>query len=456
LQLNGELTTLDLQRCYFNEIEMGFHSLNSSLSYRQIIAFFIPLGISASLTSITHVIINGTLSRGDNAPFIIACYAVAMSLFDILEKPMIVFRQTASALVTDRKSFKLLSTFFIYVLTIVILIGGVIAFTPLGDWSYRNIFNASPDMVSAISVTFKVIIAVIIFSGIRGLYQGIIINQLATNWLTIGVITRLISMFLISFLFITFDYVTSVSGALIFLFGMIIECVVSVYKGNNLLNNNYQEKSQHYLLKADISRFYFPLMYYFLIQTMLSPIIYILLAKSTDLEMSIASFSLAFSITQLILGFFMYTHQLVLQFYNLDKQKIIKFVIISSLIPTLLLCLLCYTPLGIFFMQVIMGADQALALATLDVLKFFIIKTLFFPWVDFLNGFLLLNRQTNKMVFSQIGNILTVIISLIFLVSIWPQLDGVNASIAASLGELSGFIIISIIVYRMSKKRSSN
>ncbi len=90
-------------------------------------------------------------------------------------------------------------------------------------------------MVEAISITFQVILLVIIFSGIRGLYQGIIITQLATNWLTIGVIARLIAMFITAYLFVHFDYITSVSGAIIFLVGMLVECLVSIYKGNLFL-----------------------------------------------------------------------------------------------------------------------------------------------------------------------------------------------------------------------------
>lgn len=395
------------------------------------------------------MIINGTLSRGDHAAFIIACYAVAMSLFGIVEKPMIVFRQASSALVPDQKSFRLLGGFFIRVLAIVMLISAVIAFTPLGIWLYTTIFGATSDMVGAISLTFKVVILVTIFSGIRGLYQGIIINQLATNWLTIGVVTRLFGMFVVAYFMVSFNYITSVSGAYIFLTGMIIECVVSVYKGHALLKNNFKEEDRFSLRKADISKFYFPLMYYFLLQTILIPVIYIILAKSQDIEMGIASFSLAFSITQMILGFFMYTHQLVLQFYALNKQKVLKFIIVASLIPTLLLCLLCYTSAGLKFMTIIMGADETLSLATIAVLKFFIIKTLVFPWVDFLNGFLMLKRQTNRMLLAQVGNLVVVIISLLILVMLQPELNGINGSIAVSLGELAGFIIVGTIIYRL-------
>lgn len=148
----------------------------------------------------------------------------------------------------------------------------------------------------------------------------------------------------------------------------------------------------------------------------------------------------------------MYTHQLVIQFYGKkDNKKVIRFVIIISIIPTLLLAILCYTSVGMIFMQVIMGADEALAVATIAVLKFFIMKTLIFPWVDFLNGFLMLKRQTNKMLLAQGGNLIIVIITLLITVRLWPHLDGVNGSIAASLGELTGFIIIGFIVYKMRR-----
>lgn len=328
----------------------------------------------------------------------------------------------------------------------------ILGYTPIGNWVYTNIFNATDDMVGAISNTFKVITFVIIFSGIRGIYQGVIINQLETKWLTIGVVARLIAMFIVSYLLVVYDYITSASGGFIFLTGMIIECLVSVYKGHSLLNNNQKQETGRDLRKADISRFYFPLVFYFLMQTILIPIIYIILAQSANIEMSIASFALAFSITQMILGFFMYTHQLLLQFHGEDTRKVVKFVIIISIIPTLLLCVLCYTPIGMKFMTVIMGADESLSIATIAVLKFFIIKTLVFPWVDFLNGFLMLKRQTNKMLIAQFGNLVVVIITLLVLVRLLPDLNGVNGAIAASLGEFAGIIIVSIIVYRMTDR----
>lgn len=428
--------------------------MQNKLTYKQLLAFFIPLGISASLTAITHVIINSTLSRGENAAFIIACYAVAFAVFAILERPIIVFRQASSVLVKNKQSFKALNTVFIYVLLIILAFSLFIAFTSLGDWVFMELFNATEGMVQTITNTFLVITIVFIFSGIRGMYQGVIINHLVTKWLTIGVIVRLGFMFWVSYLFIAFELVTSMAGAAIFLVGMMIECAISVWKGHRLLQEESEEEHQDLSIPA-ILRFYLPLVVYFVFQTLMVPIVYAFIAKTDEVEMSIASFALALSISQLMLSFFMYTHQLVVQFYQNDQKRLVRFMLFISLIPSLSLAVLCFSPAGIWFMNVIMGAEGELAQATLAVLAFFILKTFVFPWVDFLNGFLMLNRETRKMIFSQAANLVVVIISLYFLTTYLPHLNGMNGAIAASLGEVAGLITVSIILVRLRRDKTS-
>src|SRR5690625_2596042 len=203
-----------------------------------------------------------------------------MAVFGIVEKPMIVFRQASSALVTDRRSFKLLGVFFIYILIATMIISAILSYTPIGNWLYIHIFNATENMVTAIDHTFRVITFVVIFSGIRGIYQGIIINHLETNWVTIGVVTRLVSMFTVSYFFILFGYITSVSGGIIFLVGMIVEALISVYKGHDLIKREpkelHQKGHRKWLLKADISRFYYSLAFYFLIHLFFLLLIYFL------------------------------------------------------------------------------------------------------------------------------------------------------------------------------------
>src|SRR6185437_9774319 len=88
-----------------------------NVTFRMLFNFFIPLGISASLVTISHVIINGTLARAPNPAIVIASYSVAMSLFGVFERCAVIIRQTCATLVRDRHSFKLVSQLTIYVLT---------------------------------------------------------------------------------------------------------------------------------------------------------------------------------------------------------------------------------------------------------------------------------------------------------------------------------------------------
>ena len=96
------------------------------LTWKRLLTFFVPLGLSASLVTLSHVIISRTLATSASPETVIASYALASSLLAVTERPSTLLRQTCSALVRDKLSFKAL-TFVTYVfLVCVLLIGGLI------------------------------------------------------------------------------------------------------------------------------------------------------------------------------------------------------------------------------------------------------------------------------------------------------------------------------------------
>ncbi|MEH7548855.1 MULTISPECIES: multi antimicrobial extrusion protein MatE [Bacillaceae] len=430
----------------------GTKTENSTKDYgfTKILIFFIPLAISASLTAVSHVIINGTLSRAHHAEIIIANYAIALSLFSILERPAIVFRQTTSALAKGSTAFFNIAAFFVKISFFISVLCALIGFTRLGDWVFIYGFHANADSLTSLKVTFLVLAVVILFSGLRGLYQGVIINQLETKWVTLGVIIRLMGMFGLAICFIHFGLAnTSEAGAIIFLAGMAIECLVSVWRGQTIVRGNSKYGSP--LKQKEISSFYFPLVVYMSFQTILIPIIYSFLGKIQDVHLGIASFALAFSITNLVISFFMYTHQVVLQFYKHNKPAVIKCVIVFSIVPSLFLGALCFTGAGPWFMTKVMGADTRLAAESLNVLKFCLIKTAVFPWVDYFGGILMLQKSTKSLLKPQICNMAAVILVIIPVVYLHPELNGKAGAIAASVGELIGLVAVFLVVSHRQK-----
>jgi len=420
------------------------------LSLQKFLLFFIPLGFSASLTSVSHVIINGTLARGDQAELIIASYAIAQSIFLMMERPVFLIRQTTSALVKDQTSFKAMFGMTTYVLCGLLVISLVIAYTPIGFWFFATFFEAGDELVTTIIHVYRILLIVSIFSAYRCLYQGVIINKMQPRWLTIGMIIRLTVMVLIALCFVWTNNVHSAMvGGLIFLSGMVVECMISVWKGRQLLQD-FPETVEDPVItnKTEAFRFYRPLLFSGAIAVIILPAVNASMGYTFNITLAIAAFALGISIQQLALSFFMYLHQIVLQFYDLHAKKIMMWSFFLSLVPSLLLGLFCFTPVGFWFIHQIMGASEALSDATILVIRVLMIKTLVFPWIDFCNGILMLRKQTNVMVFSQIVNVTSTIVVLMILVNLAPHWNGMVGGLAVSIGTLGELLIVALFILK--------
>ncbi|MEH7276439.1 multi antimicrobial extrusion protein MatE, partial [Neobacillus vireti] len=240
---------------------LGYMKKMEELDLKTLLFFFIPLGLSASLVTLSHIIINSTLVRGENPEFIIASYAIAMSLFVITERLGGLLRQTCSSLIRDKKSYKIMANFSTYLIVSLMLVAFSVAYTPAGDFIFAKIFGAEQNMVKDIKGIYQVLIFVTIFSALRCLCQGIIIYNRQTKWLTIGMVIRLAAMYVLSLYFIHTGNITGKTGAIIFLFGMIIECIISFIEARVLVRKMPENHEQQIKSKRTIFKFYSPLMF---------------------------------------------------------------------------------------------------------------------------------------------------------------------------------------------------
>ncbi|WP_409345713.1 multi antimicrobial extrusion protein MatE [Paenibacillus sp. MBLB4367] len=421
-----------------------------SVSFAKLFAFFIPLGLSASLVTISHVIINSTLARSAQPELIISSYAVAMSLIGLAERPAVLLRQTCSALVRDRRSFRAMSAVSWYVFLSIFAYGILVSYTPVGRWVFSHFFGVQDERLSAVIDVYRVLMYVSFFSGMRCLYHGLIIYNRRTTWLTIGMVIRLIVMYAIAQYYLMTDQVTSGRvGAVIFLAGMIIECLVSVLEGRSLLRKKIPEELEEHPVKRqrDVFAFYRPLLYSSFIAVIIGPSITAILGKTDQMELAIASFAIAGSVTQLVQSFFSYIHQIVLNFYRIDETRVFRFTLLLAFIPTLLIGLLSYTSLGPLFLKHVMGANEQLLHASLQTLRIFMIMTLLFPWLDYCNGILMLKGQTKVMVWSQAANVTVTVTTLLVCITSAPGWNAMIGALAQSLG-FAGELAVVVMLLR--------
>ncbi|WP_228275742.1 multi antimicrobial extrusion protein MatE [Gracilibacillus oryzae] len=303
---------------------------------------------------------------------------------------------------------------------------------------------------------YRVLMFVTLFSGIRCLYQGIIISNMKTKWLTIGMVIRLIVMALISWVVLANNWVNhGYVGAIIFLSGMAVEALVSSLEGRVIARKIPKHLEEHSVTRqSQIFRFYNPLMIASLIAISITPTINAVLGWSTKAEVAIASYAVAVSVVHLLNSVTSYIHQIVINFYKKDKQTVLRFTIMVSVIPSILLLLLGYTPIGTWGLENIIGVSGELLDQSILALRFFILFTLCFPWIDFSNGILMLRGQTKVMSFSQIGNVIATVIALLFFIFLFPGGGGAIGAFAQSIGFLIELIILIYFLKVLSKNKS--
>jgi progressive ankylosis protein len=420
---------------------------DEKLTTKTLLFFFIPLGLSASLVTLSHIIINSTLARAVNSEMIIATYAIAMSVFAITERLAVILRQTTSTLVRDRESFKKMTVFSYYVIGVIMLVSAIVAYTPVGNVIFEYIFGVNdPAMVNQIQSIYQVLIFVTIFSGLRCLNQGIIIYNRQTKWLTIGMIIRLAAMYLLSLYFIKTGNITGETGAYIFLVGMLIECIISMLEARTLVHKMPKSNEEKLKSKSQIFSFYSPLMMSSFITVLIGPVINVFLGKTMDITLAIASYTIALSITHLFISFFSYTHQIVINFYKDHEVKVKRFTMVVSFFPFILLALFCYTGIGEAVMEHLMGVNGRLLDASLQSLQVFMILALVYPFIDFFNGLLLIRKQTKVTIVSQSTNLVITIVFLIIGVTFAAEWNGIIGALAQSLGFLAELIVVVSII----------
>lgn len=422
------------------------------VSQRTLFLFFIPLGLSAVLINLSHVIINGTLAQADDPELVIAGYATAMSLLTVSERPAVLFRETCSALVRDRISYRAILKVAFIVFGASLAFGAMIGFTPVGTLVFAGAYGADPEVADAAVNVYHVLMFLSIFSGIRCLYQGVIIYKMRTRWLTIGMVFRLGGMFLMARYIMHIGVTSSTQGAIIFVFGMMIEAFVSWLEGRSLARKLPLESPECEVKRPrQILKFYSPLLFSSFIVVWVPPILNALLGNTERGTLSVASFAVAGSLMNLCLGFFTYFHQIALQFYRTDPAQVKRFVLLLGFTPALLLTAFAFTPAGEWMLTHLLGVEDRLLDESLLALRGFIPFVLIFPWLDTLNGIILSKGQTKLMFGSQTANAIVTTALIVALTLSLPGWTGILGALAQSGGMLAELGLLYWLFRRATK-----
>ncbi|WP_166239658.1 hypothetical protein [Paenibacillus turpanensis] len=408
----------------------------------RIMMFYVPMGISAMLAALTHVIINGVLARSDQPDVTISSYAVALSLSFLIDLPMNVIRQTSSKYARDRISFRAVARLSAVVAGLLLAFSIAVGWTPLGSMIFRYVFGVKQELLLPTVEVYQVLAFLYALTAMRSLFQGVIINQLRTGWMTVGMAVRVATMFAMSWLCIHNGWVNDGRvGAIIFVVGVAIECVVAVWEGIVLKNRLPETREERVEKTWSLLPFYMPLLYSSLVLVLLNPSIQAALNNSANPTMAVASYAVAIQLVNMVAWFCGSVHQIVIQFYAEDRRNVLRIVTgLSIFAPAFLLTI--STGAGGWLLEGVLGLRGPLLEEVKIILRFLSVQALLFPWIDYLSGKSMLLGNTRPVMVGKLCSVAISVALLILFVYTIPALNGGLAGLVTALVAPIEFLVI--------------
>lgn len=347
----------------------------------QLVVFFLPLAVSSALITASHSLYNAGIARLSQPEMYLAAFAVAKSLYQMIQFPTITSRQCIAGLSMDSHSFLTTRRFFTIIIGLVVLILGVIAFTPISTYIFTTIMGNSPLVTRQATISLRCFFVLPMIFVIRDSYGAVAIRLRQTYILSIGTISRvalaIIIILIITRINVAWDYL--IPGVFFLLTGMIE--TATVFIGTKLGLKGYLKrldqlpstsKSQKKLTYIGVSTFALPVLMMAFIQSLTGTFINSGLARTMSPEQAIAAFAVAWTLVLSIDTSSRMFHQVILSFMKDDysnRAKIRNFGIYVAIVLATLLAVMGFTPLGFWLMNSAIGTSEQLSQMGVTVIR---------------------------------------------------------------------------------------
>jgi len=430
-----------------------------TLTYKTILIFWLPLALTWLLMSVEGPFLASIIARMSEPKFNLAAYGVAFSFALIVEAPVIMLMSASTALVKDYHSFKKLRNFTYFLNGAITLFMLVLLIPSLFEFIAVDLI-ALPARIE--EITYWAFVALLPWPaaiGYRRFYQGILIRNNLTRFVTFGTIVRLTTMLTTTIiLFFLSNMDGAVIGSIALSAGVIVEAVASKIFAIKILKKIRESKennSVENLTYKEIFLFYYPLAITSILSLGVHPIVTFLIGQS---RMSIESLAVLPVINSLVfvfraVGLSFHEAFIALLGENGEGYKSLRnFGFIAGSIATLLLLGITATPLANIWFHNISGLS--IELAQLSILPATIMSI--FPALTFLvsvqRAVLIYSRNTSPLTTATIIEVVIILIVLFIGVSYF-DLVGV---LAATIAYVSGRVIANFYFIMPYKKAISN
>ncbi|NOX64782.1 MAG: hypothetical protein GXO85_03030, partial [Chlorobi bacterium] len=202
--------------------------MTNTLSYKKIFLFWVPLAITWLMMSIEGPYLSAIIARMGDPKYNLAAYGISFSFALIIEAPVIMLMSAATALVNNSDSYKKLKNFTYILNTVITLFMLVILIPSVFDFIAVDLIELPAEVVG---ITYWALAALLPWPaaiGYRRFYQGILIRNNKTRFVTAGTFIRLVTMSITALvLYFKFAFPGAVVASLALSMGVSAEALAS-------------------------------------------------------------------------------------------------------------------------------------------------------------------------------------------------------------------------------------
>lgn len=429
--------------------------ISESTMLRELLLFYLPLGVYSMIMMSTHSVMNLGISRAPNAKIGLAAFAVAMNIMNTFASPCFGARQMLVALAHDKKSLRVSKVVMIKITIFSLSILSILAFTPVGEFVFVTLFNTPINLMKDVKSAAVYALSLPFIYTLRAYSQGIIIINRRTEYLTFTVIVRIAFMIVLA---VILPKIGSLAGAtigmIIWTAGMAVESVVN-YLFSRKIYRNMPEEPNYDSGKQDLTAknafiFIWPLLIMSFMWTLGLPMINSGLGRTSDPELSLATFQVSRNYVFIIIGFLENNLRQVSLMFGTSEERIEylkKFTLGISGIITIAVAVLALTPIGNWGLLHVIGVSENIAAASRPVLIVLIALPFTMAWSEYYIGLLMRLNNTKSISVGKVINIGLTVLSVIGFSILTPQLGATSGALGLIIGFTAEMLFLKYVYH---------
>ncbi|MFW5982062.1 MAG: hypothetical protein ACOCQO_02520 [Halanaerobiaceae bacterium] len=417
------------------------------LTYKQLFLFFLPLAITPTIIGTSHSIADAGLARLPSPELSIAIFSIVKGLTNVIKGPIYMSRHLVASMVDDRESYYLSMKFLTFFCAILLFILMILAYTPLGEWVFRNIIGLTEaEQINFAYLSLRITCFLPLVELLRNSNQGLVISLKKTNLILPGIILRVIFVSGLLFWTVQTQSILGITaGSIAWLVGIGIEglfvlgSIFYLYKSPAKAAELIPQQNSSKLTYKSIIKFSIPLGIMMSLASFIQPVIQSSLARSVSPTQALAAFGVAMGLLVILTGGIGMLHNVSLVYAGSHGDKnwayIFRFSLFIGVFFSLVIFIISVTPIGFWVFNNVIGVSVEITAIARGTMLVFSLIPLFRAIREAYWGLLMTERNTGIIGIAKLANIVAVTITLIptlFILDIHPA---IIAAIAYTMGE---------------------